>query len=68
MPNEIVPPAPPTLWTVDEFAAWMRITPMAVRCMLRRREVPEKAIVRVGRRVRLRADILQEWILKGRVA
>jgi hypothetical protein len=56
---------PPTLWTVEDYAAWMRITPMAARCMLRRRELPEAAVIRIGRRVRLRAEIIQEWALKG---
>jgi hypothetical protein len=59
---------PIEIWTVEEFAVWMRITPMAARCMLRRREIPQEAILKIGRRVRLRADILQEWILKGKVA
>lgn len=59
---------PLELWTVEEFATWMRITPMAARCMLRRRELPEAAVIKIGRRVRLRVDILQEWVVKGRVA
>lgn len=59
---------PLELWTVEEFAAWMRITPMAARCMLRRRELPQAAVIKIGRRVRLRVDILQEWVVKGRVA
>jgi hypothetical protein len=56
---------PPVLWTVEEYAAWMRITPMAARCMLRRRELPQGAVIRIGRRVRLRADLVQDWALKG---
>jgi hypothetical protein len=59
---------PLELWTVEEFATWMRITPMAARCMLRRRELPQAAVIKIGRRVRLRVDILQEWVVKGRVA
>jgi excisionase family DNA binding protein len=56
------------LWTVEEFARWMRITVMAARCMLRRRELPAAAVLKVGRRVRLRADLVQDWILKGQMA
>jgi excisionase family DNA binding protein len=56
------------LWTVVEFAAWMRITTMAARCMLRRRELPAQAVIKIGRRVRLRADLVQEWVLKVTVA
>jgi len=56
------------LWTVEEFAQWMRITTMAARCMLRRREIPADAVIKIGRRVRLRAELVQEWVLKGKVA
>jgi excisionase family DNA binding protein len=59
---------PLLLWTVEEFAAWMRITTMAARCMLRRRELPAQAVIKIGRRVRLRADLVQEWVLKVTVA
>lgn len=59
---------PLLLWTVEEFAAWMRITTMAARCMLRRRELPAEAVIKIGRRVRLRADLVQEWVLKVTVA
>jgi hypothetical protein len=61
-------PKPLELWTVEEFANWMRITTMAARCMLRRRELPQEAILKIGRRVRLRVDILQEWVVKRGVA
>lgn len=56
------------LWTVEEFAQWLRITPMAARAMLRRREVPSPAIVKIGRRVRLRADLVQKWVLERNAA
>jgi len=59
---------PLLLWTVEEFAQWMRITTMAARCMLRRRELPPDAVIKIGRRVRLRADLIQEWVLKVTVA
>ena len=62
MENQETPKAP-TLWTVEEFAQWMRITPMAARCILRRRELPAEAVIRIGRRVRLRADLVQKWVL-----
>jgi hypothetical protein len=55
---------PEMLWTIEDFAAWLRITPMAARAMLRRRELPPKAIVKIGRRVRLRAEMIKAWVLK----
>lgn len=56
------------LWTIKEFAEWLRLTPMAVRGMLRRREFPEGAILKVGRRVRIRVALVQDWILKRKSA
>ena len=56
--------SPETLWTVDDFAAWLRITPMAARAMIRRRELPPNSIVKIGRRVRLRAEMIKAWVLK----
>jgi hypothetical protein len=56
--------SPETLWTVEDFAAWLRITPMAARAMIRRRELPPKSIVKIGRRVRLRAEMIKAWVLK----
>jgi hypothetical protein len=55
---------PEMLWTIEDFAAWLRITPTAARAMLRRRELPPKAIVKIGRRVRLRAEMIKAWVLK----
>jgi hypothetical protein len=55
---------PETLWTLEDFAAWLRITPMAARAMLRRRELPPESVLKIGRRVRLRAEIVKAWVLK----
>ena len=60
--------SPETLWTVEDFAAWLRITPMAARAMLRRRELPPESLVKIGRRVRLRAEIVKAWVLKRKPA
>ena len=57
-----------TLWTVEDFAAWLRITPLAARAMLRRRELPPASIVKIGRRVRLRAEVVKAWILRRQPA
>jgi len=37
---------------------------MAARAMLRRRELPPESVVKIGRRVRLRAEIVKAWVLK----
>jgi hypothetical protein len=60
--------SPETLWTVEDFAAWLRITPMAARAMLRRRELPPESVVKIGRRVRLRAEVVKAWVLKRKPA
>ncbi len=52
---------PRELWTLREFAEWMRVTVWAVRAMLKRGQLPKGAVVRVGRRVRLRVDVVRAW-------
>jgi hypothetical protein len=64
-----MPPDPPeTLWTIEEFASWLRITTLAARAILRRRELPPDAVLKIGRRVRLRAELVKAWVLKRRPA
>ena len=60
--------SPETLWTLEDFAAWLRITVLAARAMLRRRELPAEAVLKIGRRVRLRAEVIKAWVLKRRPA
>jgi len=59
---------PETLWTLEDFAAWLRITVLAARAMLRRRELPAESVLKIGRRVRLRAEVIKAWVLKRRPA
>jgi len=40
---QMVNPFPEKLWTVQDLAAWMRVTPASVRAMLRRHELPSGA-------------------------
>jgi hypothetical protein len=64
-----MPPDPAeTLWTIEDFATWLRITVLAARAMLRRRELPPEAVIKVGRRVRLRAELVKAWVLKRKPA
>ncbi len=54
------------LWTVNEFADFLRVTSLAARGILRRRELPPEAIVKFGRRVRIHAKIAREFVLRGK--
>jgi len=50
----------PTLLTVDETAELLRTTKRAIYAMIERRQLP--GVIRVGRRVLLRADDLLHWL------
>jgi len=52
---------PDELWTLKDFAEWLRITVWAARGMLKRRQLPPESIVKIGRRVRIRIDIVRDW-------
>ena len=58
MPNDL---DDQELWTINEFAEWLRISSAAARAMLRRRELPEQAVIRIDRRVRIRSEIIKDW-------
>jgi len=50
----------PVLLTVDEAAELLRTTRRAIYAMIERRQLP--GVVRVRRRVLLRADDLLDWL------
>ena len=50
----------PLLLTVDEAADLLRTTRRAIYAMIERRQLP--GIIRIGRRVLLRADDLLNWL------
>jgi excisionase family DNA binding protein len=50
----------PVLLTVDDAANLLRTTRRAVYAMLDRRQLP--GVIRIGRRVLLRADDLLNWL------
>jgi len=52
------------LLTVDEFAAALGLRPKSVRQRIWRRELP---YVKVGRNVRLRAELVDELIERGTI-
>jgi excisionase family DNA binding protein len=50
----------PVLLTVNDVAVLLRTTKRAVYAMIERRQLP--GLVRIGRRVLLRADALLHWL------
>jgi excisionase family DNA binding protein len=54
--------APVDVLTVPEFARAVRIHEETVRRMIRRGEIPA---VRIGRTVRIRADVLESYLAGG---
>jgi excisionase family DNA binding protein len=50
----------PMLLTVDDAAELLRTTKRAIYAMIERRQLP--GIIRIGRRVLLRADDLPHWL------
>jgi excisionase family DNA binding protein len=68
MNSQVLPLPQDALWTVRQASEWLSITELSLRTMLKRRQVPADIIVKLGRRVRFRSDLLREWVLKQRSA
>ena len=51
------------LWTIQEAAEWLRITPQSVRTRLSRAQFPKETYTRVGKLIRFIVPRLKEWIL-----
>lgn len=60
--------SPDKLWTVKQACEWLSMTELALRTMLKRRQVPDDAILKLGRRIRFRSEILRDWALRQRSA
>ncbi len=58
---------PEPLWTLKELAAFLSVTEGAARKVISRGQIPSEAVVRVGRRIRLRPGVVRAWVdkLKG---
>ena len=68
MNSQVLPLPQDARWTVRQASEWLSITELSLRTMLKRRQVPADIIVKLGRRVRFRSDLLREWVLKQRSA
>jgi excisionase family DNA binding protein len=56
------------LWTVRQASQWLSVTELSLRTMLKRREIPGALVLKIGRRVRFRSDLLRDWVLKQQSA
>lgn len=63
MTAPIIPFPKDGLWTVRQACEWLSVTEHSLRTMLKRREIPPEIILKLGRRVRFRSDLLREWVL-----
>ena len=54
------------LWTVRQACEWLSVSELSLRTMLKRREIPPEIILKLGRRVRFRSDLLREWAIQLR--
>lgn len=53
---------PPRLLDAEGLAGRLSVTAQAVRSMLKRRQIPEDAIVHVGRRLRFDEQAIHRWL------
>lgn len=52
------------LWTVRQASQWLSVTELSLRTMLKRRQIPKGVILKLGRRIRFRSDLLRTWVLE----
>ena len=68
MPTPVIPFPADGLWTVRQACEWLSMTEHSLRTMLKRREIPPEIILKLGRRVRFRSDLLRDWAIAQRSA
>lgn len=67
--NTLTTPFPKDgLWNIRQACEWLSVSELSLRTMLKRRQIPANIIVKLGRRVRFRSDLLKEWVLKQQSA
>ncbi len=62
--SSILPFLKDGLWNIRQACEWLAVTELSLRTMLKRRQIPAEIIVKLGRRVRFRSDLLRDWVLK----
>ncbi len=55
----------PELWTIQECAAWLKLSPEAVRCRLKRGQFPAETDLHLGRAIRFVAHKVKAWVLRN---
>jgi hypothetical protein len=68
MTNPILPFPKDGLWTVRQACEWLSMTELSLRTMLKRRQIPPEIILKLGRRIRFRSDLLRDWAIAQRCA
>jgi len=62
--SELVPASPfDPLWTIEQLAAYLKMSPRAVFCLRSQGRLPEP--IRVGRSIRFKAEEIQAWTRAG---
>jgi excisionase family DNA binding protein len=64
----ILLPTKDGLWNVRQACEWLSVSELSLRTMLKRRQIPPEIVLKLGRRVRFRSDLLREWALAQRCA
>ena len=49
------------VWTLADAAAFLRLSPGALRAVLKRRQAPPGVILRIGKRLRFSPSALRAW-------
>ena len=56
------------LWTIRQACQWLSVTELSLRTMLKRRQIPPEIVLKLGRRVRFRSDLLRDWAIRQQSA
>jgi len=64
MTADKTPAQEPELWTIKEFAVWLRMSTEAVRCRLKRGQFPPGTYVHIGRSIRFIRPNVRCWLAR----
>jgi hypothetical protein len=51
------------LWTVEECAEYLRVTPNGLRCRFKRGQFPKETYIYLGREIRFVVHRVKRWVL-----